>query len=89
MDADLVVHLGRQALWTALLVAGPLLLVSLAVGLVIGVLQAATQIGEQSLVFIPKVVAVMLVALALGPWMLARLVAYATGLLAELPRLAR
>lgn len=84
-----MVHLGREALWLALLLGGPLLLVSLVVALAVGVLQAATQIGEQSLAFIPKLLAVLLAALALGPWMLARLVAYTTALLAELPRLAR
>lgn len=85
----MVVGLGREALWVVLLVGGPLLLVSTLVGLVMGVLQATTQISEQSLLFVPKIAAVLAVALLAGPWMLARLVAYTAQLLAELPRFVR
>lgn len=89
MDAELVVRLGREALTVTLLVAGPLLLVTTLVGLGVAILQATTQINEQSLTFVPKVLAVMLAGALLAPWMLARLTDYAARLLAELPRWIR
>jgi len=68
-----------------LMVAGPLLLVALVVGLIISVLQAATQINEATLSFIPKLIAILAVLLAAGPWMLAILVDYVHRLYESIP----
>jgi len=63
----------QQALYTTLMVAGPIILVSMAVGLVISVLQAATQINEATLTFVPKLIVVALVLIILGPMMASQL----------------
>jgi len=85
MHADLSLQLLADLLWTALLISAPLLAVTLAIGLVISVLQVVTQIQEQSLTFIPKIVASVLVLVVCGPWMLKRLVGYSTALIAGIP----
>ncbi len=69
-------NIGRSAMETILMVAGPLLLVALVVGLVISIFQAATQINEATLSFIPKLLGIMLTLLLAGPWMLSVLVDY-------------
>jgi len=76
---------GQHALYVAMLVAAPLLLTALAVGLLIGVIQAATQINEMTLSFIPKLIAMGLVALIAGPWMLRVLVQFTRQLIENLP----
>jgi flagellar biosynthetic protein FliQ len=80
-----VVAIGQQSLEVMLMVAGPLLLVALAVGLVISILQAATQINEATLSFIPKLIAMMAVLLVAGPWMLSLLVDYVRRLYESIP----
>lgn len=77
MTSDLAIDLVRQALLLCLLIAGPVLLVALLVALVVGLLQAATGITEQSLTFVPKVVAMALAGALLSPWMISRLVDFA------------
>ena len=68
-QGDIVIIL-RDALWTVMRLAAPLLLVSLAVGLLVAIFQAATQIHEQTLTFVPKVICIALLLVILGPWML-------------------
>jgi flagellar biosynthetic protein FliQ len=80
---------GQHALYVAMLVAAPLLLTALAVGLLIGVIQAATQINEMTLSFIPKLIAMALVALITGPWMLRVLVQFTRQLIESLPSAVR
>jgi len=80
MGADSVLELSTQALELALRVALPLLLVGLVVGLAVSVFQAVTQIQEQTLAFIPKILAVAVVLVVAGPWMLDQLVVYTSGL---------
>jgi flagellar biosynthetic protein FliQ len=63
----------RDALFTGLILSAPLLLASVIVGLIISVIQAATQVNEQTITFVPKVIAIALVLIALGPWMMSRL----------------
>jgi flagellar biosynthetic protein FliQ len=70
MSQGEVVLLLRSALWTVMRLAAPLLLVSLVIGLLIAIFQAATQIHEQTLTFVPKVVGIAFLLLVLGPWML-------------------
>jgi len=85
MTPQTVVAIGQQSLEVMLMVAGPLLLVALAVGLVISILQAATQINEATLSFIPKLLAMMAVLLLAGPWMLNILVDYVRRLYESIP----
>jgi len=87
MNQDTVVNLASQAMSLSLKVAGPLLLVGLVVGLVVSVFQAVTQIQEQSLTLIPKIVGIAVVVVVLGPWMLGQLVSYTTNLYTAIPTL--
>jgi flagellar biosynthesis protein FliQ len=87
MDQDTVVNLASQAMSLAFKVAGPLLLVAMAVGLLVSIFQAVTQIQEQSLTLIPKIAAIAVVTVVLGPWMLDQLVAYTTNLYSAIPTL--
>jgi flagellar biosynthetic protein FliQ len=87
MNQDTVVNLASQAMSLAFKVAGPLLLVALAVGLLVSLFQAVTQIQEQSLTLIPKIVGIAVVVVVLGPWMLGQLVAYTTNLYTSIPTL--
>lgn len=80
MTEGTVIHLGREALTTILLVAGPMLGFGLVVGVLVSILQAATQIQEQTLSFIPKIIAVLVAGLAFGPWMLRVLIDFTEGL---------
>ena len=85
MNQDTVVSLASQAMSLALKVAGPMLLVALVVGLLVSIFQAVTQIQEQSLSLIPKIVAVAVVIVVLGPWMLGQLVSYTSSLYGAIP----
>jgi len=85
MTPEMVVELGRQALWITVLISAPLLLAALVVGLLIGMFQAATQINESTLSFIPKL-AVLALALALGGgWMLRMLIDFTHNLITNIP----
>jgi len=87
MTPDTVVSIVRQALEVAMLAAGPLLLASLVTGLLISIFQAATQINEMTLTFIPKLVVMFVVMVVLGPWMLGLLVDYVVRLYGNIPAL--
>lgn len=88
MSSTLAVELIRQALTVALLVAAPLLITSLAVGILVSLIQAVTQIQEQTLTFIPKLVAMAAVFIIFLPWSLAQLIQYLVGVLQSFPTLA-
>lgn len=77
MDADLAMHLLAETLLTAAKVSAPILLATLAVGLIISILQVVTQIQEMTLTFIPKLVTVVVVFLAFGAWMMGVVVEFA------------
>ena len=85
MEAAQVVELGRDALWLAVLLGAPLLGIALIVGVVIGVIQAATSVNEMTLSFIPKLAALALVLALLGNWQLELLVDFTRGLFEQLP----
>jgi flagellar biosynthesis protein FliQ len=85
MNQDTVVNLATQAMGLALKVAGPLLLAALVVGVLVSIFQAVTQIQEQSLSLVPKIAAVAIVIVVLGPWMLGQLVSYTTELYTAIP----
>ncbi len=89
MPHQLVVDLARNAIMLALLVAGPMLLVALGVGLIISVIQAVTQIQEQTLAFLPKLVGVAAAFLVGLPWGLQLMSRYTTELFRSLPSLVR
>jgi flagellar biosynthetic protein FliQ len=88
MSSTLAVELIRQALTVALLVVAPLLITSLAVGILVSLIQAVTQIQEQTLTFIPKLVAMAAIFMILLPWSLSQLVQYLVGVLQSFPTLA-
>ncbi|MEE4202303.1 MAG: flagellar biosynthesis protein FliQ [Halieaceae bacterium] len=87
MGPETVLDIGRDALWLTVLLAGPMLGAALAVGLFIGVIQAATQIQEMTLSFIPKLGALVLVLFIIGPWMLQILTTFTQQLFADIPGL--
>jgi flagellar biosynthesis protein FliQ len=87
MNQDVVVSLTMDAIALALKIALPMLLVGLVVGLVISVFQAVTQIQEQTLAFIPKVLALIAVMMIAGPWMLGQLETYMQALYTSIPDL--
>ena len=87
MGPETVLDIGRQALWLAVLLAGPMLGAALAVGLFIGVIQAATQIQEMTLSFIPKLLALVVVLFVVGPWMLRIIVTFSERLFTDIPGL--
>ncbi|GAA0461351.1 flagellar biosynthesis protein FliQ [Alkalibacillus silvisoli] len=76
MTPDMVVALAERGVYTILIVVGPLLLIALFVGLTVAIFQATTQIQEQTLAFIPKIVAVFVGIVILGPWMLQRMIEF-------------
>ena len=87
MNQDVVINIGMQAMQLAFKVAMPLLLVGLAVGLLVSIFQAVTQIQEQTLTFIPKIVAMGVVLVVAGPWMLSEVVTYTQQLYSSIPEL--
>jgi flagellar biosynthetic protein FliQ len=87
MTPETVMGIGQHALVVTLMIAAPLLLTALAVGLLVGVLQAATQINEMTLSFIPKLLALAAVLVVAGPWMLRTLIDYTRHLIESLPSL--
>jgi flagellar biosynthesis protein FliQ len=87
MDQDTVVNLASQAMSLAFKVGGPMLLAAMVVGLLVSIFQAVTQIQEQSLTLIPKIAALAVIVVLLGPWMLGQIVAYTTNLYTAIPTL--
>ena len=87
MTPELVMNIGREAIEMTLILSGPLLLAALVVGLIISIFQAATQINEQTLSFIPKLLAMFLVLILAGPWMLQMMVDYIRRLFESIPQL--
>jgi flagellar biosynthetic protein FliQ len=87
MGPETVLDVGRDALWMTVLLAGPLLGAALAVGLLIGIFQAATQIQEMTLSFIPKLLALVVTLFIAGPWMIQVLVTFSKRLIVGIPGL--
>ena len=88
MEADRALNLLNDMLWNCLVIAGPILVVTLVVGLAISILQVATQLQEMTLSYVPKLLAAALLMIALGPWMMARITDFARGLYLVIPTLA-
>lgn len=87
MTEQYIITLGREALYAILLVSTPILGASLIVGLIVSIFQATTQIQEQTLSFVPKIIAVLVAAVIFAPWMFKVLVSFTQGLYLSLPRL--
>jgi flagellar biosynthetic protein FliQ len=87
MNPETIMTVGSRALEITLIIAGPLLLVGLVVGLIVGAFQAATSINEQTLSFIPKLLAISATLVFAGPWMLKILVSYTRELIESIPTL--
>lgn len=74
MSSDFVIRVAGEAVYTILLISAPMLVIAIVVGLVVSIFQATTQIQEQTLAFVPKIVAVLLAVLLFGPWILTTIV---------------
>jgi flagellar biosynthetic protein FliQ len=85
MNPQAVITLGQQALYTMLMIAAPMLLAALVVGLIVSILQAATQINEMTLSFIPKLIAMMAALVIAGPWMITFFVDYMRRMFEAIP----
>lgn len=84
MNANFIIGLAEEAVYTILKVSAPMILLALGVGLIVSILQATTQIQEQTLAFVPKIIAVMISLLLFGPWILTTMVEFAYHLLNNL-----
>ncbi|MFS0782288.1 flagellar biosynthesis protein FliQ [Bacillus sp. 1P06AnD] len=84
MSQEFVINMAEKGVYTVLIISGPLLLLALGIGLIVSIFQATTQIQEQTLAFVPKIVAVLLGLIFFGPWMLTHMLSYATEIFANL-----
>ena len=73
MTPETVIAIAEEGIWTVFIICGPLLIIALVVGLLVSIFQATTQIQEQTLAFVPKIVAVLLGIVIFGPWMLSHM----------------
>lgn len=87
MTPEAIITIGQQALWVTMLIAGPLLISALAVGLLVGMFQAATQINEMTMSFIPKLFVLVMALILAGPWMLSVISNYTRDLFEQIPSL--
>jgi len=85
MDIDTAVDLTRQATYLGLLIGAPVMLASIVVGLLISIVQAVTQIQEQTISFVPKLIVMLLTMLIVLPWTLNRMIEYSTNLIRDIP----
>ncbi|MFD1177205.1 flagellar biosynthesis protein FliQ [Paenibacillus puldeungensis] len=84
MSSEFIIGLAGQAVYTVLKISAPMLVIALVVGLIVSIFQATTQIQEQTLAFVPKIVAVMIALLLFGPWILTTMVDFTYGILNNL-----
>lgn len=89
MTADLALNFLGDMLWAGLLVAAPVLLAMLVVGLLISVLQVTTQLQEVTLSYVPKILVSAFILIAIGPWMMERVTSFAVSLYERIPEIAR
>lgn len=87
MGPETVLDIGRDTLWLVVLLSAPMLGAALAVGLLVGIIQAATSIQEMTLSFIPKLAVLVLVLVIIGPWMLQTLLTFSERLIRDIPGL--
>ena len=89
MEPTVAIDIGREALFITLVISGPILIVSLVVGMVIGIFQAVTQIHEMTLTFVPKLLAMFGLFIVLLPWMTMKLVDYTVTLFGQIHSIVR
>jgi len=89
MSGDMAIQIGRDALYMVLLISAPMLGLGLLVGVLVSIFQATTQIQEQTLVFIPKIIAIFAAIVVFGPWMLSLMVDYTREIFMSLPSMIR
>jgi len=89
LDQNFVIHIAREALYTVLILAGPAMFIALLVGLTISILQATTQIQDQMLNMVPKILVIFVTLLVLGAWMLKNAVNFAINVYDQIPFLLR
>ncbi len=89
MTEDIVLSLGRDAIWTTVALSAPLLFAALVVGLIVSIFQAVTQINEATLTFIPKMLAIVVVLVVMAPWMTQMITSYTTELFTSMPEYVR
>lgn len=85
MSGEFALQLMSEMLWTGLLISAPILAFALLVGLLVSVFQVVTQIQEMTLTFIPKILVVLVTLATFGPWMLRKLLGFATSVIANIP----
>ncbi|WHZ59840.1 flagellar biosynthesis protein FliQ [Metabacillus hrfriensis] len=86
MSSEFVISIAEKAIYTTFIICGPLLVIALVIGLVVSVFQATTQIQEQTLAFVPKIVGVLIGLVFFGPWMLSTIISYAQDIFGNLNR---
>lgn len=86
MTSEAIISIAERGIYTVLMISGPLLMLALIVGLIISIFQATTQIQEQTLAFVPKIVAVLIGIIFFGPWMLSYMLSYASEIFSNLTR---
>ena len=89
MSGDMAIQIGRDALYMVMLISAPMLGLGLLVGVLVSIFQATTQIQEQTLVFIPKIIAIFVAIVVFGPWMLSLMVDYTREIFSNLPNMIR
>lgn len=89
MDEAYLITLSQNAITVMLVVAGPILLVSLIIGTIISLIQAATQVNEVTMTFIPKIIGIGLILLLLGSWMMQQILVFTTGIFNSLPNFVK
>ena len=89
MSSDMAVQIGREALFMVMLISAPMLGLGLLVGILVSIFQATTQIQEQTLAFIPKIIAVFVSILIFGPWILSIIIEYTREIFLSLPQIIR
>lgn len=89
MTQEMILSVGQQAVLMMVMLAGPILVVSLLIGLVVSIFQAVTQVNEMTLTFVPKIVGVFVVLLLFGPWMLQMLLGYTAGVFTSIATIPR
>jgi len=87
MTPETITSIGQQALWVTMLLAAPMLISALAIGLLVGMFQAATQINEMTMSFIPKLFVLVVALVVAGPWMLGVIINYTRELILSIPSL--
>ncbi len=89
MNDSQVIAIAGEALWIALLVSAPVLIVSLVIGVLVSIFQAMTQVNEATLTFVPKLLGVFAISAVMGPWMIGTMVQYTHRIFATLPQAVR